>query len=112
MRQVLVFVSLIAAGLIAGSSLWAADEASYTLTIKDHRFEPTELTLPAATKVKLVVKNLDATAEEFESAELHREKVVAAGAQIVVNVGPLKPGVYKFFGDFHKDTAQGQITVK
>jgi hypothetical protein len=24
----------------------------------------------------------------------------------------LKPGEYKFFGDFHQDTAQGKIIIK
>ena len=89
---------------------WAADPI--TLTIKDHRFTPTELELPAGKKITLTVKNLDPTAEEFESIELHREKVVAGGQEIIVYIGPLRPGRYEFFGDFNPQTARGTIVVK
>ncbi len=88
------------------------DNPSYTLNIRQHRFEPTELEIPAGRKIALVVKNLDATPEEFESIELHREKVVAGGSEITVYIGPLKPGRYEFFGDFNPDTARGHIIAK
>src|SRR5438067_9526554 len=87
-------------------------EAEARLTIRGHRFEPTELTVPAGKKVKLVIENLDDTAEEFESYELNREKVVAPKGQIIIYVGPLQPGRYPFFGDFHKDSAQGVLIAK
>jgi hypothetical protein len=90
----------------------AADPPEFTLTIKDHRYVPTELTIPANTKVKLIVVNKDATAEEFESHDLNREKVVTGNASIGVYVGPLKPGRYNFFGDFHQDTAQGVLIAR
>ena len=61
---------------------------------------------------KLMIKNEDSTPEEFESRELHREKVVPPGQQILVIVGPLDAGTYPFFGDFHKDTAQGKLIAK
>ena len=95
---------------IPGTAL--ADEPQFTLLIKDHKFIPAELQVPAGAKVRLVVRNDDATPEEFESAELHREKVVAPGQQIIVIVGPLDAGTYGFFGDFHKDTAQGKLIAK
>src|SRR5690349_25036762 len=88
------------------------EEPTYTLTIKDHRFAPTELEIPAGKKIALVVKNLDPTAEEFESVELHREKVVAGGQEITVYIGPLRPGRYEFFGDFNPQTARGTLVVK
>ena len=91
---------------------WGEDLASYTLTIRQHRFEPTEIEIPAGKKISLVVKNLDATPEEFESIELHREKVVSGGSEITVYIGPLKPGRYEFFGDFNPDTARGHIIAK
>jgi plastocyanin len=89
-----------------------ADDPEFTLVIKDHRFSPAELQVPAGVKLRLVVKNQDPTPEEFESSELHREKVVAPGQQIVVIVGPLDAGTYGFFGDFHRDTAQGKLIAK
>ena len=99
--------------LLAGASLPAqAQEQSFPLTIKNHRFEPAEFEVPANTKVKLLVKNDDPTAEEFESSSLHREKVVPAGKEIVIMIGPLKPGRYEFIGDFNRATAHGAIIVK
>ena len=89
-----------------------AQDASYTLIIKDHKFQPTEIEIPADKKITLVVKNEDSTPEEFESIELRREKVVPGGEQITVYVGPLKPGRYEFFGDFNPATARGHIVAK
>jgi hypothetical protein len=88
----------------------AADD--YVLTIRDHIFQPTDITIPADTKVRLIIKNADTTAEEFESSDLNREKVVAAGNQIIVFIGPLSAGRYEFFGDFHPDTARGHVVVE
>ncbi|HSD73202.1 MAG TPA: cupredoxin domain-containing protein, partial [Steroidobacteraceae bacterium] len=55
---------------------FAADPVEFKLVIKDHRFVPAELKVPAGQKIKLVVDNQDATPEEFESYTLNREKVV------------------------------------
>lgn len=90
---------------------WPA-EPELRLIIKDHRFVPAELTVPAGQKVKLVVENQDPTPEEFESYSLNREKIVPGGARIVVYVGPLKPGRYEFFGEFHAETARGWLVVQ
>ena len=83
-----------------------------TLVIHDHRFEPTRIEVPAGQKFKLPVKNMDNTAEEFESTQLNREKLVPPGQTVSVFLGPLTPGEYKFFGDFHQDTAQGVLVAK
>ena len=64
------------------------------------------------TKFKLLVQNLDATPEEFESTDLNREKVVTGNNTITVILGPLDAGKYHFFGDFHQETAQGDLVVK
>ncbi len=97
---------------LPGAAALGSDLPEYTLTIKNARFEPSVIEIPTGQKVKLLVKNEGPGAEEFESSDLNREKVVAPGKSIVVFVGPLKPGSYGFFGDFHKDTAQGKIIVK
>lgn len=89
-----------------------AEQTEYHLTIKNHRFEPSELTVPAGQKIQLIVDNQDATPEEFESYELQREKVIPGGSQAKLWVGPLSPGEYPFFGDFHQETAQGRLLVK
>ncbi len=104
---VVVFACLFAASLPA-----RADDPSFTLTIRDHRFAPEELQVPAGVKIKLLIRNEDPTAEEFESTELHREKVVPPGKEVPVFVGPLDPGSYGFFGDFNPKTARGRIVAK
>ena len=89
-----------------------AQDAPYTLIIKDHMFQPAEIEIPADKKIALIVKNEDPTPEEFESVELRRVKVVPGGEQITVYIGPLKPGRYEFFGDFNPTTARGHIVAK
>src|SRR5882672_11758676 len=84
-----------------------AQEPVFMLTIKEHQFSPTQIEIPANVKVKLIVKNEDPTPEEFESTELHREKVIPGGQQGFVFIGPLSPGTYEFFGDFNPKTARG-----
>ena len=89
-----------------------AQDLSFTLTIRDHRFDPQELSVPAGRKFRLVVKNLDATAEEFESHDLKREKVIPGKSEATLTLGPLKPGTYKFVGEFNEKTANGRIIAK
>jgi hypothetical protein len=84
----------------------------YELIIKDHKFTPQTLEVPAGKKVKVIVKNQDSTPEEFESYELNREKIIKGNGQITLFVGPLKPGSYPFFGEFNKETAKGVIIAK
>jgi plastocyanin len=98
--------------LLAATVLAATDE--FTLTIKDHAFEPKEVEIPAGKKVMLLVVNKDATPAEFESKSLGREKVIPGNSTATVNLGPLKPGRYSFVEEYHeKDAAaQGTIVVK
>jgi Cupredoxin-like domain len=99
--------------LLAGApAALAGDIPLFTLTIKDHKFTPAELEIPKNTKVKLTVKNLDPTVAEFESDDLHREKIVSGGREITVFVGPLTPGRYEFYDDFHNKTTRGVLIVK
>lgn len=86
----------------------AAGEA-FTLTIKDHRFSPETLTVPAGQEFDLTVINADPTAEEFESNDFHVEKVIAGGKQMTFHIGPLSAGSYGFFGERHMDTALGNL---
>lgn len=81
----------------------------FNLKIKDHLFSPSRLVVPAAEKIKIRLINEDATPEEFESFSLNREKVVLGQADAVIYLGPLKPGEYPFFGDFHPDSAKGVL---
>jgi hypothetical protein len=106
-----VLLALPAAFLIAGSAV-AAGTPEFNLAIRNHRFEPAELKVPAGVRVKLLVRNEDATPEEFESHSLNRERVIPGGAKAVIYLGPLKPGRYGFFGEFHEATAQGAVVAE
>lgn len=92
--------------------VFAAEVPQYELVIKEHRFQPAELTIPANQKVKLIVKNEDSTPEEFESHSLNREKIIPGKSQAVIWIGPLPPGEHKFFGEFNEATAQGRLIIK
>lgn len=105
----LLLAAAAALPMIAGLVAPAAAEQSFNLTIKDHRFAPETLTVPAGEKFALVVVNADPTAEEFESNDFHVEKVIAGGKQMTFHVGPLTAGEYGFFGERHMDSALGKL---
>lgn len=90
---------------------WAATPV-IEIEIRDHLFYPDVVVIPADTKVKLLIRNLDPTPEEFESYELNREKVIAGQSETVVFIGPLPAGEYPFFGEFFPKTAQGKVVVE
>ena len=83
-----------------------------TITIKDHKFEPAELKVPAKKRITLTVVNNDATPEEFESKKLKVEKVIPGKSKGVVRFGPLEPGRYEFVGEFHEATAKGVVIAE
>ena len=105
-------LGLCAIFLVLGAFLPAyADDGDIVIAIKDGAFAPSEVSIPAGQKVKLIVRNQDATMSEFESTDFHREKVVPPGSEITVFVGPLEAGQYEFFDDFHPED-RGRLVVK
>ena len=100
----------IAAALTLSGGMAHADTVKLSITIKDQKFDPAELHAPAGQAVEIEVKNLNPIVSEFESADLHFEKIVPAGGQGVVYVRPLQPGRYNFYDDFHHAT-QGYLVV-
>lgn len=88
------------------------DTVQIKLTIQNGIFEPSEIKATADKRIELLVENKGPGAEEFESKELKREKVIPAGQTVKITLGKLKKGVYKFFGDYHQDTAKGKITIE
>lgn len=112
MRQsrTLVWMALAIGVGVVGAPAQAQD--SYVLTFKDNKLEPAELQVPAGKEFKLLVKNADSTPEEFESEDLELEKVIAGGSEAEFTIKALEPGSYKVFGEFHEDTATGQIVAK
>jgi hypothetical protein len=89
-----------------------AADPEVSLVIQGHKFTPAEIRVPANQRIKLLVLNKDDTPEEFESAELGREKVIAGRNRATIFIGPLKPGRYPFMGEFHQSTAQGVIIAE
>lgn len=102
---------LLLATLLCPAMALAAD-VQYELIIKNHQFSPAELKIPAGKKIRLTVINQDSTPEEFESHALNREKIIAGNARANIYIGPLSPGKYAFFGEFHEKTAQGVIVAE
>lgn len=104
------------AALFLAAALWApaalAGEPTFELTIRDHRFQPETLNVPANSRIKLVIHNADPTPEEFESYELNREKVIPGNSTATVFIGPLEAGTYPFVGEFHEETAKGGIVAQ
>lgn len=102
---------LLAACLLAGTA-FAAGEPEFQVVIRDHRFVPDEIRIPASVKVRLVVDNQDPTPEEFDSHSLNREKVIPGKSKATIFVGPLAPGRYPFMGEFNASTAQGFVVAE
>jgi heme/copper-type cytochrome/quinol oxidase subunit 2 len=90
----------------------SAEDPAFVLTLKDHKFTPAELTVPANVRVKLTIRNQDATPAEFESHDFKAEKVVAGGREVSLTIGPLKPGTYGFFDDYHEKDARGRLIAQ
>jgi hypothetical protein len=107
MRSLALTILLLAAAAIPA----LAADAQVQISIKDHQFVPSDVPAPAGVKVELIVKNEQVANAEFESTVLHREKIVPAGGQISVFVGPLDPGTYEFFDDFNQAT-RGRLVVR
>ena len=110
-RRVRVVAVAALLALVVGAPAARADEP-IQLEFRQHRFVPDRIEVPAHVKFRLVIKNNDDTAAEFESTALNREKLVPPGQTVTVFLGPLEPGEYKFFDDFHQDTAKGVIIAK
>jgi hypothetical protein len=103
--------AICALGALAGlacQSTRAEDLATYAVTLKDHRFVPPEIHVPAGKPFFVMVTNADDTAGEFEMNAPPVEKVIVPGQQGRVRIRPLAAGRFQFFDDFHQ-TAQGAI---
>ncbi len=105
-------VAVLGVPLVAGFG--AATQAATPdahLQIRNQAFQPDTLTIPAGKTVKIIVRNQDALPAEFESSDLGREKVVPGGSEVPVWVGPLSPGTYKFYNDFHPQSTGTLVVV-
>src|SRR5258708_23126883 len=80
-----------------------------SLTLKDHRFTPEVIEVPAGEKIRIDLVNVDGATEEFDSEDLHMEKDVTPHGKVSFLVVPLAAGTYSFMGELHADTAHGTI---
>src|SRR5208282_1144342 len=78
--------AVVLGALLAGGPPARADDLP-TLVFHNHRFEPARIEVPAHVKFQLKVQNTDDTADEFESVDLNREKLVTPGQTITVFLG-------------------------
>ena len=100
---------LLSPALLASRPATAETLPEFTLTLKDHRFDPVELQVPAGVRFQLTVRNADTTVAEFESTDLRVERIITAGRTTKLRLGPLEAGRYEFFEDFHSDVARGAV---
>jgi heme/copper-type cytochrome/quinol oxidase subunit 2 len=88
----------------------AEDTVTLSIVMQNHQFVPAELHAPVGKPIAIHVKNQNDIVSEFESSDLHFEKIVPSGSEAVVYVRPLQPGRYNFYDDFHHAT-QGYLVV-
>lgn len=111
-RLSVLAVVAFAVSAVISPAVASEEKPTYTLEIKDHQFTTPELKVKAGEAFKLVVKNNDTSAEEFESDKLKLEKVIAGGKETTFHVRALEAGSYPFVGEFHEDTAKGTIVAE
>ena len=110
MKKILSFFTVISMLLIVSCGE-EENIKEYVVVLKDHNFNPAVPSVNSGEKFKLIIDNQDATAEEFESHDLKREKIIKGNTKSVVFIGKLTAGEYKYFGEFNEDEAQGKIVV-
>jgi heme/copper-type cytochrome/quinol oxidase subunit 2 len=108
----LVILGLTVLSLLSIAASASAEPAPIQVTLKGHLFSPAEIRVPANQPVVLNVTNTDPLAEEFDSAALKVEKVIAGGQSGLVRIRPLRPGRYAFMGEYHSTTAQGVLVAQ
>ena len=96
---------------LTGPARAAQPEHNVTLTLKDHRFTPDRVSVPAGQRVRIELINLDSALEEFDSEDLGVERDVTPRGKVSFMIGPLAAGTYDFIGELHADTASGTITA-
>lgn len=99
-------------GILMSPFVFAEELPTFYVTLENHVFVPSEVSIPANKKVKMIIINKDNEPEEFDSFDLNRERVVFAKKSATIFIGPLPPGKYEFFGEFHPESARGNVIVK
>lgn len=105
LRRALV---LLAATLFAFAAT-AQELPAFQIVMKDGRFSPERLEVPAGKRFKLVLKNEGRGPAEFENLSMRVEKVLAPGVTSFVVLPALRPGEYRFVDEFRPQS--GSLTI-
>jgi hypothetical protein len=89
----------------------ADDMPVIKVEMRDGVILPAIIEVPANTRFKLEISNTGQSPAEFESAELKREKALAAGSTSAIVFRTLDAGTYHVFDDFHPD-AKATLVAK
>ncbi|WP_248746041.1 cupredoxin domain-containing protein [Pseudomonas sp. MWU12-2037] len=87
-------------------------ESPIALVLQNHRFNPSNFTVPAGKRFRIQLTSHDPSVDEFESYDMKFEKIVTPNTTITVYAGPMHPGTYSFFDDYHPEDAKGTVTVE
>jgi hypothetical protein len=109
-RARLMTVVLMAA-LYAGAA-GADEDPIFVIEFAEGAIRPPVLAVPAGTRFKLELRNTGADPVEFESLELHKEKVLGPGVTSFIVIRRLNPGEYRFFDDFHPGTPPARLLAR
>ena len=109
MRSPAIALAAIAIAAVSAPLARAASEPTVTVVLKDHRFAPSVIAVTAGQKVRIRLINRDGASEEFDSRDLDLEEDVTPNGETSFEIGPLKPGRYGFMGEFHAETAEGEV---
>jgi hypothetical protein len=90
----------------------AEDAPTFHIEFADGKFEPRRLEVPANRTIEIQLVNKGLGPAEFESKQLHKEKVLAPGSATTMVVRNLDPGEYDFFDDFHPETPPAVLVAK
>jgi cupredoxin-like protein len=105
-----MLLAVLAAWLVADAR--ADDMPVFAIEMKDGAITPLRLEVPASRTFKIELHNTGTTPAEFESLELHREKVLAAQSNSFIVIKNLAPGEYPFFDDFHPNAPRAVLVAK
>jgi len=105
-------VTTLAALALTSAPLPPPSLTTIALVLSNHRFATPQITVPAGRKIRIELSNQDSSVDEFDSTDLKVEEDLMPKSRTVFDIGPLKPGVYRFMGEAHPKTALGVIIAR
>jgi hypothetical protein len=84
---------------------------TWTITVRDGVFTPKQIEVPSLQRIKLILKNEGPGPLEFENADLHVEKILAAHAESFVVI-TLPLGEHLFIDEFNMVTGELRVIAK